>query len=387
MPRCDVSFSRSLILRIGQYILKFCVDGSDIIIYFDKIMNMKWIFVFGFMLIGALGFSQLGGNNTYEFLNLPISARVTALGGNLISVRDNDLNVALTNPSLLSDSMNNNVALSFTNYIAGIKYGYVTIGKHFKRGGNFSLGVNYLNYGNLVRADEYGNVTGTFGGNEESFNLAYSHRIIDSNFYVGANLKTIYSVLDVYTSYASALDLGATYYNPKTNFGLAGVIKNIGHVWKGYDKNNQNEKLPFEIQLGTSYRLKKFPIRMSVVYENVEQWDLTYHDPLVPYPRNPVTGEIIEDNKYKVWGDKLMRHIVLGTEFIISKNLFLRVGYNYQRAVELKSPAKTEFAGFSFGFGFRVYKFHFSYGRAVYLMAGVTNNFSVSFDMGSFHKK
>lgn len=347
---------------------------------------MKSIFLFFFILISSFGFAQLGGNNTYEFLRLPVSARVTALGGNLIAVRDNDLNVALTNPSLLSDSMNNNVALSFTNYIAGIKYGYVTYAKHFKRGGNFSAGVNYLDYGKMQRADELGTINGTFAGNEMCFNLAYSHRIIDSNFYVGANLKTIYSALDVYTSFASALDLGATYYNPENNCGLAAVIKNIGHQWKAYDKNG-NERFPYEIQIGTCLKPKHFPIRVSINYDNLQKWDLTYQDPTVPYPRDPTTGEIIEDNKYKVFGDKLMRHIIIGTEFIVTKNLFLRVGYNYQRGVELKSPAKTEFAGCSFGFGFRVYKFHFSYGRTVYLLAGVTNNFSVSFDMDSFHSR
>ncbi len=347
---------------------------------------MKSLFVFLLMVFSTSVFSQLGGSSTYEFLDLPVSARVTALGGNLIAVRDNDLNVALTNPSLLSDSMSNNVALSFTNYIAGIKYGYVTFGKHFKRGGNFSFGVNYLDYGKMIRADDFGTITGSFGGNEMCFNLAYSHRILDSNFYVGANLKTIYSQLDIYNSYASALDLGATYYNPKTNFGLAAVIKNIGHQWKGYDKN-MNEKLPFEVQIGTSFKPKHFPVRFSVAYQRLETWDLTYNDPSVPYPRDPVTGDIIEDNKYKVFGDKLMRHLVFGTEFIVTKNLFLRLGYNYERAVEFKSPSKTEFAGCSFGFGFRVYKFHFSYGRTVYLMAGATNNFSISFDMNSFHSK
>lgn len=81
------------------------------------------------VLITASVYSQTGGNNTYEFLNLPISARITALGGNNISTKDNDLNLALINPALLTDTMNNNIALNYTGYFSDIKYGYVTYAK------------------------------------------------------------------------------------------------------------------------------------------------------------------------------------------------------------------------------------------------------------------
>ena len=82
-----------------------------------------------------------------------------------------------------------------------------------------------------------------------------------------------------------------------------------------------------------------------------------------------------------------MRHMVIGGEFIITKNFFLRAGYNYQRRKELKIPEKRGATGFSFGFGFRIYKFHISYGRAVYHLAGPSNNFSVSMDLNSFYGK
>jgi len=72
---------------------------------------------------------------------------------------------------------------------------------------------------------------------------------------------------------------------------------------------------------------------------------------------------------------------------MLTKNFFLRAGYNYQRRKELKIPEKRGATGFSFGFGFRIYKFHISYGRAVYHLAGPSNNFSVSMDLNSFYTK
>jgi hypothetical protein len=350
-------------------------------------MNMKkLLFLLPLFFTAFITRSQVGGNNTFEFLNLPISARVSSLGGNLLTARDNDLNVALVNPSLLTDSMDNNVALSYINYFADVNYGYVAYAKKIKNIGVFSAGLQYLDYGKFIRADDIGNTDGTFSANEMSFNVSYARSILDSNFTVGATLKTIYSHLESYTSTGSAIDLGAIYSKPKSGFALAAVVKNIGRQWKTY--SGIKEKLPFEIQMGVSLKPKHVPFRLSLVYENVEKWDLTYIDPAnPPLTEDPLTGEPIKRNKYKIFGDKLMRHMVIGGEFIITKNFFLRGGYNYQHRKELMVPEKRGMTGFSFGFGFRVYKFHLSYARASYHLAGASNNFSISFDINSFYSK
>ena len=369
-----------------QYISHSIVFKTNIFVYFALMKLKKLLFLLS--LIAVLpSFSQVGGNNTYEFLNLPISARVSSLGGNLISVKDNDLNVSLINPSLLSDSMSNNIAISYINYFADINYGYVAYAKHIDKIGNFSAGVHYLDYGKFVRADAIGNTDGTFGANEMSFNLAYAKSIIDTNLTVGVTLKNVYSHLETYTSWGSAIDLGATYVRPSHGFTAALVIKNMGRQWKPYVLGNR-EKLPFEVQVGIAKKPKHVPFRFSVIYENLEKWDLTYVDPANPVLTvDPLTGEAIKQHKGKIWGDKFMRHIVVGGEFIVTKNLFLRVGYNYQRRVELKIPDKRGAVGFSFGCGFRIYKFHFSYGRAVYHLAGPSNNFSISMDLNAFSSK
>jgi hypothetical protein len=350
-------------------------------------MKFRSLLVIPLFLASLAGSAQVGGNNTYEFLNLPISARVSALGGNLLTARDNDLNVAIVNPSLLTDSMDNNFTLSYVNYFADVNYGYVAYAKKFEKLGMFSAGLHYLDYGKFTRADATGATDGTFGAQEMSLNISYARQILDTNLSIGATLKTIYSSLESYSSLGSALDVGLTYVRPKKNFAAAIVVKNVGRQWTTYVPGNK-EKLPFEIQIGISKKPKHVPFRLSLTYENVEKWDLTYIDPAnPPLTEDPLTGEPIKVNKYKVFGDKLMRHVVIGGEFIITKNFFLRGGFNYQRRKELKIPERRGAAGFSFGFGMRIYKFHISYGRAVYHIAGPSNNFSVSFDLNSFYSK
>ncbi|NJK85180.1 MAG: hypothetical protein HC906_03680 [Bacteroidales bacterium] len=70
-----------------------------------------------------------------------------------------------------------------------------------------------------------------------------------------------------------------------------------------------------------------------------------------------------------------MRHIILGTEFSLSKNLVLRFGYNYRRRQEMKVDARTGTVGFSWGLGLRISKFHLSYARSAWHLAGSPNYF------------
>ncbi len=200
--------------------------------------------------INFVAHAQIGGIGVYKFLNLPLSARTGSLGGNLISVYDDDLNLVAQNPSLLSKGMNNKLALSYINYFTDINYGYTTYARHIDKIGTFAAGIQFADYGKFIAADENGDITGQFRASDYSLNLTYA-REIDSNFSVGGQFKTIYSRFESYFSIGSALDISATYHRSKRNFAAALVIKNIGYQWRSYNRG-VNESLPFEIQLGVS---------------------------------------------------------------------------------------------------------------------------------------
>lgn len=328
-------------------------------------------------------FAQTGGNNTYEFLNLTCPARVVALGGTLISVKDKDLNLALQNPSLLDSSMHNTLSLSYVNYLADIQYGYAAYSRTFRKLGSFSAGMQFMDYGKFTSAEVTGELTGQFTASEYALNLSYA-RPIDSLFAVGGTLKTIYSNLSGYTSIGNAVDVGAVYSSKKHMSSAALVIKNFGRQWKDYDLIR--EPLPFEIQLGFSKKISHAPFRINFTATHLEKWDLTYADPSVP-TTDPITGTVIEKSKISTLTDKLGRHLVFGGEILLSQNFHLRLGYNFQRRQELKLETRSGIAGFSFGFGLRISKFILSYGYAKYHLAGGPNNFTISTNLSSFHSK
>ena len=156
---------------------------------------MKKIIVVFLVFISVVSNAQIGGSNTYEFLNIPISARVAALGGSVIAVNDNDPTLSFTNPSLLNKEMNGMLTLSYLNYFSDINHGFFSYVKDYKRAGTFSLGMKYLNGGTVLETDEGGNEFGNFSmASEYAFVLGWAKQI-DTSFSVGANLKPIYSKL------------------------------------------------------------------------------------------------------------------------------------------------------------------------------------------------
>ena len=348
----------------------------------------KTLFTYLIILTSVSVFAQIGGQNTYDFLNLTNSARVASLGGDNVSIVDKDFNLAFHNPALLSDSMSDYLALNYVNYFSDINYGYVGYAKKYKNYGNFAAGIHYINYGDFTEADETGVILGNFSASEYSFNLTWAKKI-DSLINFGAKLKTIYSALDTYYSFGMALDAGLSYYNPNKLFAAGFVMKNLGIQFNPYI-DGQREPLPFDLQLGITKKLKHAPLRFSFTAKNLLNLKMTYDNPTQTQTDIVVNSD---SSSNKIWektthiSDEVFRHIIIGVEIIPIKNFFVNIGYNYQRRQELKIETRAAMVGFSFGIGIKISKFYLSYGRATYHLAGASNHISLSTNLSSFRKK
>lgn len=348
---------------------------------------MKPLLIFCLLLlITALSaFSQMGGAGVYQFLYLTNSPRVAALGGNNITLNESDPALAYQNPSLLNDSMDKHLALNYVNYFSDINYGYVGYAFKVPKYGDASIGIHHINYGKFDAADDAGVISGKFYAAEYAFNLMFS-RAIDSSFRVGVNLKPVYSVLEHYKSFGLVADAGVSYTNNKRQLTAALVLKNCGTQIKSYD--GRIEPIDFDIQLGITKKLKYAPLRISVTAQHLENWNLTFTDPqLTSASADLITGETKKKSKLSKNGDELMRHIIIGTEIILSKNFYVGLGYNYQRRKEMLVETRPFMVGTSWGFGFRISKFHFSYARSSFHLAGASNLFAISTNLADFYKK
>jgi hypothetical protein len=326
---------------------------------------------------------QVGGSSVYSFLQVSSSARVAALGGTNISISDNDPNLAMQSPSLLNPSMQRQLAFSAVNYFADVKFGDVAYAFGIRDYGTFLAAIHYAGYGEFDETDVTGAQTGTFRASDMALELGYG-KALNPRISVGAMLKTIYSDYYLYKSFGLAADIAATYNDTANRLTVTVAGKNIGAQLKGYTSGN-NEPLPVEVQAGVSKRLEHVPFRVSLTARHLEKFDMTYVDPNDPDNIDPITGEQVIQNIS--FGEKLARHFIIGGEFLFSQNFHVRLAYNFQRRKEMLVDTHKGTVGFSWGFGLRVSKFHISYGRAAYHLAGPSNHFSITANLGEFYSK
>lgn len=326
--------------------------------------------------------AQLGGRDAFRILDIPNSARASALGGNYIAVRDNDINLGIFNPALLNAAMGRQVALSYLPYFDGINIGYAGYAHHMDSlGATFAGSVQYVDYGTFLRTDESGNDMGEFKAGEYVVQLGGGIPV-DSLFSVGANVKFITSNLDTWTSSAWAVDLGGVFHKPSKGVTVAAMVRNLGYQTSTF--TGTREKLPLQLQLGATYKFRYAPFRLGLMFEQLQQWDLTYEDPNAARQIDPTTGEVIEKKVTRF--HKAMLHVVPSVEILLSENFMLRVGYNYRRRQEMVLPEKPALTGISFGVGLRVSKLHLSYGYSQFNLAAISNTITIAARFADFRK-
>lgn len=339
-----------------------------------------------FILMTYIVNGQIGGKSSYEFLNLPTSARMTGLAGYLISVADEDVSLALVNPASLNDKMHNRLTFAHNFHFADISNGTVSYGRKLEKFGiNTHVGIQYINYGEFTRADELGVTSGSFGASETAITIGASKKIAE-RLTVGANFKNIFSSLENYNSYGIGTDLALNYSNDSARFCATLLVRNIGYEVTTYTGTRHG--MPFDIQIGFSKRLKHLPFRFSIIGHNLHKANVRYDDPSQQEDVD-VFGQAVETSEFAETVDNIFRHVIVNGEFLLGRNenLRIRIGYNHLRRRELSLPTFRSLAGFGLGFGVKISYFKLDYGIGYHHLAGATNHITISTDLGKFFKK
>ncbi|MBC8265914.1 MAG: type IX secretion system protein PorQ [Flavobacteriales bacterium] len=340
---------------------------------------MKRTFCFLFFLFFTTKiFPQIGGENTFAILDFSTSARSTAMGGDLIAIFDNDVNLAASNPALLNAKMNRQISFSFVDYFSDINAVSVNYATNSKKIGMLFFGAKALNYGSFTKTDEVGLELGEFTANEQVLTAGIS-KLLNENFTVGMSINFINSKLEQYSSFALASNFGLTYCNNKKDLCVSVLAKDFGRQLKSF--TNTNEKLPFQLQMGVSKGLAHLPFRFSIVAHHLNKFDIS-NNYLEPTITDPISGEKVENEES--FGKKVLRHFIIGGELNpFKKSLFIRGGFNFQRRQDMQLPTRPVMVGFSWGLGFKISKFHLNYSRATYHLAGASNIFSFTTNLSS----
>jgi len=284
------------------------------------------------------------GQRTYDFLRLDMSPRAGALGGSFVSNSD-DPNVIFYNPSGLKLIKDKKISFSYVNHLLDINLASVSYTQDVGDWGRFGAAVEYINYGNFTRADQFGNKIGKFDAGELALIIGYANNL-DKNLYYGVNVKFINSSIANQSSSALAFDFGLHYSIPSQglNFGIS--LLNAGFQLSKYF--NTKETLPLNFVIGVSKKIAHLPLTLSVDFRKLNEGNDSY------------------TRRFEAFS--------VGAEFELSKSLSVRFGYNNQKRKELKIGDFGGLAGFNLGVGLLISKYHFDY------------SYSSMGDIGSLHR-
>ena len=110
------------------------------------------------------------------------------------------------------------------------------------------------------------------------------------------------------------------------------VAKNLGGQIDAFD--DEYDRMPFDLQVGVSKRLVHTPLRFSATLHDLGHWDY-----------------------------KFIKHVALGADLLLSEQIWVGIGYNFQRARQMSilssidQEESSHGAGLSFGAGLTLQRF------------------------------
>lgn len=297
--------------------------------------------------------------SAFNTLRLPASSHAAALGGQNVTLIEDEPTAGWYNPALYANVSDLSAGLDFMTYAAGSTWMGAHFVKAFGERHTMAVGVQYMNYGKMDETDEAGNTLGQFSAKDIVIGAGYSYLLSD-RWTGGANLKMMVSNLADYTALAAAIDVGVNYYDDENDLSVSASLQNIGTQLKAYH-DGQRTHLPFTLALGFSKGMAHLPVRFHVTMTDVTRWKSSYY--------------VLPENKDKDKSDKVgfgkiaLNHFVLGLDILPTDYLYLSVGYNFRRAYELKASGSSHLAGLSAGAGVNVKYFKFGVSYAKYHQA------------------
>ena len=299
---------------------------------------MKKIVLSFFLALLATSIQAQDGRTVYNFLRLPVSAHGAALGGNNISLVEDDESMIFHNPSLLSNVSDKTILINYMNYMAGVNTASAAFNKVIKERASVAFSGQYINYGSMKEMNADNIQNGEFSAKDISIAGYFSYLLTD-RITGGVAAKFITSYIGEYNSLALGVDLGLNYYHHESELSISLVAKNLGGQVKSYDDNF--ERMPMDLQVGISKRLVHTPLRFSATLTHLTHWNY-----------------------------KFIQHLSAGAELILSPQIWIGAGYNFRRAKEMSiensdHEKSSNWAGFSLGAGLSLnnFKLNFAYGK------------------------
>ena len=294
------------------------------------------VFIVLLLLSGLVAKAQ-ESQTAFNFLRLPVSAHVAALGGDNITLAEDDASQLYHNPALMQYASDRTLCLGMMTYMEGTLTANAAYLKAVGDRGTFGVSGRFMDYGKMKETNTIGEQTGTFGAKDIAVGASFSYGLAE-RLSGGITAKLLASYIGNNSSIGAAVDLGLNYYDDEREWSLSAVARNLGGQLTAYE--DEFERLPLDLQLGVSKRLVGSPLRFHVTMIRLNDWD-----------------------------EGIGKHLVLGADLLLGSQFYLAAGYNGLRASEMKISTgdgeSAHGAGLSLGGGLMLerFKLHVAYAK------------------------
>lgn len=273
----------------------------------------------------------------YNFLRLPVSAHAAALGGDNISLVDDDATLIFQNPALINDVSDRTINLNFMTYMEGAKTASAAFLKAAGERGTWGVTAQYMDYGSMKETTADNQELGTFSARDIAIGGTFAYALTNE-LSGGVTAKFITSYIGSYNSLALGVDLGLNYYHEDYDLSLSAVARNLGGQFKAY--KDDFDRIPLDLQIGATKRIGQSPLRLSATMSRLNDWS-----------------------------EGFGRHFAIGADVLLGQSIYVAAGYNFRRASEMKisdaEGSSAHGAGLSIGAGLSLerFKLHVAYAK------------------------
>ena len=304
-----------------------------------------------FLTLSALSAGAQESQTVFNFLRLPVSAHAAALGGDNITITDDDASLIFHNPALIMGVTDRTLNLNLMTYMEGSTTASSSFVRAAGERGTWGVSGRFMSYGTMKEMTATGQQTGEFSAKDIAVGGSFAYALND-RFSGGITAKFVASYIGQYSSLGAAVDLGINYYNADNELSVSAVARNLGGQLTAYE--DDFERMPLDLQLGVSKRLVGSPLRLSASLVRLNDWE-----------------------------HGIGHHVVVGADLILSSQFYVSAGYNAMRASEMKisetDGASAHGAGLSIGGGLTLQRLKLSVAYAKYHVSTASLLFNISY--------
>lgn len=282
----------------------------------------------------------------FHFLNLSPGGRISGLGGYHSAFLQGGIAEAASNPAYLAFTDSLALHFSVSRHPGGLTATHNSVAGRLPSGRVGYLALRSLGYGELERRDESGVLLGGTRALDAEVVAGTGFRLSD-RWSAGVTASLIHANYAGYHSSAIAAHGGLLWRDAPGRTAIGLTVRNLGSALYGFTPESKTEELPFRWAVGITHKPEYVGVRLMLTLEGAR-------------PKDGL-------------GD-----ILAGTEFLLSDNARVRIGYHSGIHRTLKLNSRLDFSGVHFGFGLRTGTFRLDLARTSWGQLGGITQLAIS---------